>query len=54
MLDLVGNPDCWLSHEKAELSMYVLQIVDQLIVDVIRKKADWKVFNYYGEEFVHP
>ena len=29
------------------------KIVDQLIVDVIRKKADLKVFNYYGEEFVH-
>ena len=53
MSDLVRNPDHWLSHEKAELSMYVLQIDDQLIVDVIRKKADLKVLYNDGEEFVH-
>lgn len=29
------------------------QIIDELIEDVIRKKPDLRVFNYYGEQFVH-
>ena len=31
----------------------IFQIVDSLIVEVIRRKPDLKVLNYYGEEFVH-
>ena len=27
------------------------QILDDLIVDVIRRKTDLRVLNYYGEEF---
>lgn len=29
------------------------KIIDELIEDVIRKKPDLRVFNYYGEQFVH-
>lgn len=29
------------------------QILDNLIVDMVRRKKDLKVINYYGEEFVH-
>lgn len=29
------------------------QIVDNLIMDMVRQKPDLKVYNYYGEEFIH-
>ncbi|XP_062577595.1 F-box/LRR-repeat protein 2-like [Saccostrea cucullata] len=29
------------------------RIIDELIEDVVRKKPDLTVFNYYGEQFVH-
>lgn len=35
------------------LNFVFFQIIDELIEDVIRKKPDLRVFNYYGEQFVH-
>jgi hypothetical protein len=32
---------------------FFFQIVDELIEDVVRKKPDLKVFDYYGQLFVH-
>ena len=46
------TPEDRFSHDEAHL-LLLFQIVDPLIVDMIRNKPDLKVFNYYGEEFVH-
>ncbi|KAL4230606.1 hypothetical protein ACF0H5_010983 [Mactra antiquata] len=62
-LDLLGidkiRGDCLdrIPEEMSKLKYLDLRqcnrIVDSLIVDVVRRKPDLKVLNYYGEEFVH-
>lgn len=62
-LDLLGidkiQGDCLhrIPEEMSKLTLLDLRhcnkIVDSTIEDVVRRKPDLKVYNYYGEEFVH-